>query len=358
MHNRPLVTVKHFHRLLDYIGKVGLNVDAICSEAGIRRERIMNLASDQALPTEHYSRLYETAAQAMQQMNRALPWAAGIGTDAFRFLCYSIIHCNSLREAMQRSQRFQQLLYPVSGNRVVWIENDDFCELRYEVDTARGEDFFAPANWDRREGADAIAKASGLKVWYSFIGWLIGQTPELISVRIAAPMVSPEYDAALERIFDCAPQYECAHSSLQMASAVADRPIIHSSDSLDAFLENAIHTLVQNEARPASTAEAVRSLMAKQEGGKPISLEHMAEQLHMSASSLRRRLRADDSSYQQIKDQYRRDIALRMLRDDSIRIQDISERLGFMETGSFIRSFKSWTGMTPKAWRDSLASVR
>lgn len=358
MHSRPLVSLKHFHRLLDYLSKVGLDVDDICAEAGLRRDRILSLAPDKALPTEHYSRLYETAAQSMQQMNRALPWAAGIGTDAFRFLCYSIIHCASLREAMQRSQRFQQLLYPVSGNRVVWIEDADCCELRYEVDTARAEDFFAPANWDRREGADAIAKASGLKVWYSFIGWLIGQTPELVSVSIAAPMVSPEYDAALERIFDCSVEYESGHSRLRMPASVADRPIIHSADSLDAFLENAIHTLVQNEARPASTAEAVRSLMAKQEGGKPISLEQMADQLHMSASSLRRRLRADGSSYQQIKDQYRRDIALRMLRDDSIRIQDISERLGFMETGSFIRSFKSWTGMTPKAWRDSLASVR
>ncbi len=358
MHNRPLVTVKHFHRLLDYLGKIGLDVDSTCSEAGIRRERILNLSPDQSLPTEYYSKLYETAAQSMQQMNRALPWAAGIGTDAFRFLCYSIIHCSSLREAMQRSQRFQQLLFPVSGNRVLWAENEHFCELRYEVDTARSEELFAPANWDRREGADAIAKASGLKVWYSFIGWLIGQTPELKAVRIAAPMVSPEYDAALERIFDCSVQYECQHSSLQMVPEMADRPIIHSSDSLDAFLENAIHTLVQNEARPASTAEAVRSLMSKQEGGKPISLEQMADQLHMSASSLRRRLRADGSSYQQIKDEYRRDIALRMLRDDGIRIQDISERLGFMETGSFIRSFKSWTGMTPKAWRDRLASVR
>jgi AraC-like DNA-binding protein len=84
------------------------------------------------------------------------------------------------------------------------------------------------------------------------------------------------------------------------------------------------------------------------------SFEQMAENLHMSESSLRRRLLKEETSYQNIKDQVRCEIAVEHLRREDTKINDLAELLGFTEPSSFVRSFRGWMGVTPRAYRDSL----
>jgi len=40
------------------------------------------------------------------------------------------------------------------------------------------------------------------------------------------------------------------------------------------------------------------------------------------------------------------------------KINDVSELIGFADTSSFVRSFRSWTGVTPKVYRDQTRSLR
>ena len=88
-----------------------------------------------------------------------------------------------------------------------------------------------------------------------------------------------------------------------------------------------------------------------------VYFEQMANNLHMSESSLRRRLLKEETSYQKIKDKVRCEIALEHLARDETRINDLAELLGFTEPSSFVRSFRGWMGVTPKAYRDSLKPV-
>ena len=84
------------------------------------------------------------------------------------------------------------------------------------------------------------------------------------------------------------------------------------------------------------------------------SFEEMASNLHMSESSLRRRLLKEGTSYQAIKDQVRCEIAIENLSREEMRINDLAELLGFTEPSSFVRSFRGWMGITPKAYRDKV----
>jgi AraC-like DNA-binding protein len=102
----------------------------------------------------------------------------------------------------------------------------------------------------------------------------------------------------------------------------------------------------------ASTSSAIKSLLGKDFSRGAPSFEQMAEHLHMSSSSLRRRLLKEDTSYQQLKDQCRCEVAIDYLCRRDMKIQDIAEQIGFTETSSFVRSFRSWTGMTPTAFRE------
>lgn len=343
-----------FQHLLRYLNLIGLDADKLAQDCQLDAEAIAAMAADEPLPSIQYSLLYERAAGKLQRQGMSLPWGAGIGTDAFRFLCYSIVGCETLGDALQRAERYERMLQPQTAYRIEIQVDGEEAVLRYSIDTeaARG---FAPKGWERTESLDTVAKGSGLKVWHALMGWLIGREIELSSASIDAEDIGADYAQSLEDIFQLPVRFSAQHSELRFSSEYLSHKLVHTPASLDSFLDSAIHHLITQQQRPSSTSAAIKSLLAKNGPGSPPSFESMAEDLHMSSSSLRRRLNKEGISYQAIKDQYRCDIAIRLLKAQELKIQEIGELLGFLEASSFIRSFKSWTGITPKQFQSHLS---
>jgi AraC-like DNA-binding protein len=77
----------------------------------------------------------------------------------------------------------------------------------------------------------------------------------------------------------------------------------------------------------------------------------MAQALHLSVRTLYRRLEAEHTSFQQVKDEVRRDVAIDRLTNGREPVSQIAVELGFGDTSSFHRAFRAWTGMTPNAYR-------
>ncbi|MBO6754001.1 MAG: helix-turn-helix transcriptional regulator, partial [Spongiibacter sp.] len=88
------------------------------------------------------------------------------------------------------------------------------------------------------------------------------------------------------------------------------------------------------------------------------SVVTMAEHLSMSVRTLRRRLKDLGTTYQQFKDELRKEHALRWLNQPELKINAVSALLGFDEPSAFHRSFKKWTGMTPGEYRASRQSAK
>ena len=68
-------------------------------------------------------------------------------------------------------------------------------------------------------------------------------------------------------------------------------------------------------------------------------------------TTLRRRLEAEGTSYQGIKDELRRDAAIHHLCHSSLSIADIGSLLGFQEPSAFHRAFKKWSSVQPGEYR-------
>jgi AraC-like DNA-binding protein len=287
----------------------------------------------------------------MQLLRRPIPWAAGIGSDAFEMMCYSIISCRTLGEALERAERFDQLLYPLLGYKMALRHSGDTFSLHYHVRTQSSEEAFAPEQWEWSEYFDSVAHVSGMLVWYKFSAWLIAQSFDLEAVYVAAPHVSDAYQRSRESMFCCKLHFNADENCFVANADVLERRIVHSPESLQRFLDNSVYELIASEAGLHSTTAAIRSLVSRNfDEGFP-SFKEMAEYLHCSESSLRRRLLKEDTSYQEIKDQLRCEFAIEHLRNRDTRISELADMLGFAETSSFARSFRSWVGMTPSAYR-------
>ncbi len=94
----------------------------------------------------------------------------------------------------------------------------------------------------------------------------------------------------------------------------------------------------------------VRQLLSKPDGGF-LDLEEAAEAVHMSPSTLKRRLLLQGYSLSALLQEERRDRALLLLRSSALSIDDVADRLGYSSVQNFARAFRRWTGSTPAAYR-------
>ncbi|HBM49958.1 MAG TPA: AraC family transcriptional regulator, partial [Marinobacter sp.] len=96
----------------------------------------------------------------------------------------------------------------------------------------------------------------------------------------------------------------------------------------------------------------IRGLIGRDFSRPMPDFDWIALELHTSPQTLRRRLKQENTSFQEIKDLLRRDMAIYYLSHQELPINDIAERVGFTEPSTFHRAFKKWTGVTPGAWRE------
>ncbi len=351
------VAARKFHRLIDYLTRIGLDADGIAAAVNLSPERLSKLPGDEPLPARQYSRLYREAVVQMQTLKQPLPWAAGVGSEAFDLMCHCMISARTLGEALELAARYEGMLYPMIGHQVELSCEGGQAKLGYRIRFTERGAALAPEDWDRAVSQDTVAKASGLLVWHSLCGWLVGETLEIDQVNIAAPYLNSAYSTSLANSFHCPVSFDASENDFVFSAEQLERRLVHTTESLRSFLDDAIYELLLIDQSPASTSAAIKSLIAIDLPRGMPSFTAIAEHLHMSESSLRRRLQREETSYQNLKDEVRCQLAVDKLLNEGIKVADLSDYLGFTEPSSFVRSFKSWTGDTPKGYREKMTSL-
>lgn len=127
-------------------------------------------------------------------------------------------------------------------------------------------------------------------------------------------------------------------------------PLTHAGQSRAA---DRAHVFVSQTARTdfdleddREVAVQVRHLVLK-DPGRHSSLESIAANLGLSARSLRRQLQRAGFSFSDIRNDVRKEFALRYLTGTRMPLEKIAARLGYSDQASFSKAFRSWTGRTP-----------
>lgn len=82
-----------------------------------------------------------------------------------------------------------------------------------------------------------------------------------------------------------------------------------------------------------------------------IDLQTVAQALNQSMRTLSRRLKEEGTTFLQIKDKLRRDVAMQLLIENKKTVEAIAVQIGFSSVTTFHRSFKKWTGTTPLVYQ-------
>jgi len=189
-----------------------------------------------------------------------------------------------------------------------------------------------------------------LAIWMRFCGWLIGQHIDIIRAACAGPQ--PAFMAGIRHFFPCPVSYEQPLNAVTFSARHLEAELIRSEAELEEFLKLAPYYLViEPHASPKSVTCRIREILGHDFREELPSFEELTGLLNMSARTLRRRLEKEGTSYQRIKDNARRDVAISLLSHEGKTVSEVAEQVGFSDPSAFHRSFKKWTGQSPGSYR-------
>lgn len=108
----------------------------------------------------------------------------------------------------------------------------------------------------------------------------------------------------------------------------------------------------------ATVADRVRAALLESLPAGDASIDAVTGGLAVSARTLQRQLKAEGTSFQAVLADTRESLARHYLDAGDLRTSEIAFLLGYEDTNSFYRAFKTWTGSTPDAVRTELSASR
>lgn len=179
--------------------------------------------------------------------------------------------------------------------------------------------------------------------------------PELIGMPFTLKEIQvvydrPDYSALYDDFFQCPITYNAHANRLIFDSAYLDTPLVNANPVSARLSQELCEQALKAQTSDTELHQSIKLILLRTPERFP-NMESIAEELEMSPRTLRRRLTEEETSYQSIMDEVRRDLAIGYLRDTRLPMAEIAERTGFTEYGNFRKAFKRWTGQAPSFYR-------
>lgn len=311
----------------------GLDIDSFLRRAGISA---VLMHSPMARISQ---RQYTALIRVLIRVTRDEFWGLGsapvrIGT--FATACRLMAAESTLGNALRAGLEYYHLML------------DDFAPRLQVRDGTASVELVGRAPWTESLG---YAQSTFLFCGLGMVSWLAARKLPLREVRLCNQRAG--YNTQTNWLFGTEVKFGQARAGLSFDARLLDLPVIQTPATLAAFLQEAPASLIVKYRDQTSATERTRRLLRRHIRTRLLTLEEVSTMLAMTPQTLRRRLQEEGQGFQAIKDDLRRDMAIEYLSQPDLSLQDIAELVGFSETSTFHRAFKSWTSVAPGAYRQS-----
>ncbi|WP_262139019.1 AraC family transcriptional regulator [Pseudomonas sp. Marseille-Q5117] len=179
--------------------------------------------------------------------------------------------------------------------------------------------------------------------------WLAGRRIPILAIELRC--AEPDFTDDYRVMFSENLRFERPRTRMIFSADCLDLPIKRSAEELKRFLAQAPANILVKYRDPDSLASRIKHDLRQVPAAHWPETEALAQQLCMSASTLRRRLAEEGQTYQGLKDSVRKELAITWLAEPSISFVEIAARLGFADASSFYKAFRKWSGSNPGHYR-------
>lgn len=217
--------------------------------------------------------------------------------------------------------RFQDR-YPLGDLRDYFLDRDMVCAVTIVRDSVGG----------------AVVRASDGAIVDGIRIRTVRRDPDWALACLRVTGIAPETGAPLNEV--CV-RRDLLATALPLANALQRQ----------ALEQQCRYESYRRRHQPSSTLARVWQVLAAA-GERIPPIDETARTLAMSERTLRRRLTAEGTGYQDVVDHFRETRARELLVSSREAVERIADRLGYSEASAFIHAFKRWTGLTPGAFRE------
>jgi AraC-like DNA-binding protein len=158
-------------------------------------------------------------------------------------------------------------------------------------------------------------------------------------------------EAAVYEAFLGTPIKRADVNGVTFSASDAQQPFLTANHALWAILEPAFDKRMEDLTQAASFRDRVRACLLEMLASGHYSMTDVASKLAISNRTLQRRLREEGTTFQEVLDKLREELARHYLSATDYTGVEISFLLGYEEPTSFFRAFRTWTGQTPEIVR-------
>ncbi|MDK2656104.1 AraC family transcriptional regulator [Cupriavidus consociatus] len=324
----PTVPVSFVHGFLP--GADPALIAQLAARSGIAAELMDEPAA--RVTQEQFSTLYRLLAHELDDEMPGI-FSRPLRNGTLKYLCLSLLDAPRLEVALHRFGQFFRLLL------------DEFrVESRREGNAAHVELVEAAAG----PAVSPMARELMLKLVHGVASWLIRHKIPLEAVQL--PSGRPARAGDHLYLFPGPVHFGGERGGIVFDASFLDMPVRQRKADLEKFLARAPEDWIFVTFAEPMTCHRVRQYVADCLPVAP-TIEAVAAALHCSVRTLCRRLSAEGTTFQAIKDSVRRDIAIQRLTRSNDAITAIAFDVGFDNPTAFHRAFRHWTGSTPNAYR-------
>lgn len=152
-------------------------------------------------------------------------------------------------------------------------------------------------------------------------------------------------------LFGCPVRFGARETVMVLDASILELPNHGADELLNTVLQRHASALLETIPESDSVVEAVRAELRRSfVDGEP-TMEGVAQALGLSPRTMQRRLREENTTFAEVLDEQRHQLAVRFLTDPRMGIAEVGFLLGFSDPSAFHRAFRRWTGQTPGDFR-------
>lgn len=140
-------------------------------------------------------------------------------------------------------------------------------------------------------------------------------------------------------------------NGIELPPSLLEMRIGEADPALLGILEERLGGTEKKDAGEKDDLAAIRNAIAEDVASAELDGEAFASRLGMSRRTLHRRLASIGTTFRELVDDVRREMATAYLRDAERSLADVAAKLGYSDARAFSRAFQRWTGETPASFR-------
>ncbi len=330
----PSVLTSWTRTILAALQEKGVDADALVRGAGLDPAAFDD--PDARFDVTATARLWQGAVEATGDPAFGLYASRFVNQPTFHALGYAIMASSTLREALVRNVRYGRLV-------------SDAAECRLEE---RGEvaSLILDIPKDQQQPAHEAMDGMICLIARSFRALSGGKlNPTRVALQRPAPDSSQD---AWPKVFRAPVVFDADTNVLEYPAAELDTRLPAGNTELARMNEEVVARYLARLEQEHITTRVRSHLTEQLSSGEP-SAAATAKSLGLSQRSLQRKLADEGTTYKDLLNDTRKDLACAYLREGRTSITELAFLLGFTDTSSFARAFKRWTGTSPSDYARS-----